>query len=378
MTMNPVLAPRREASRSDLLERRLRRYHPRFREAVVELAMRHSRVADLAVSFPALLFALAVPRRGLDPTFALECVIQGRSLAEVAAAADVPMWLRKLPPEALARPLTRLPDGELFRRQIANHFPLSPKRAPSWLEAVADLADLAHESAAVWIAREIVRLPRRRMSPARLRLIGLWIWFSCRSGTFGHELIDKPWTPDMRFGQVLAAALDWRTSIELYVNAGRQPIADMWLQAGRVDGYDFLPLGSTAAIANEARAMRNCLRTYGYSLAHNYSRLWSIQRDGERVATLEVASHQPLPNIVEIKGPGNVDAPRELWLTARQWLNTHDLSQINVERRKWDTVKLDRSTWLSLWRPYWLEKRRIPEWLPVAPSREVLEALQAT
>jgi len=375
MTTNLVLAPCREAARSDLLERRLRRYHPRFREAVHALAMSHSRIADLAVSFPALLFALAVPRRGLDPAPALARVIQGRTLAEVAVAADVPMWLRKLPPEALARPMMRLPDGELFRRQIANHFPRSPKLMPIWLQAVADVADLAHESAAVWIAREIVRLPRRRVT--RLRLISLWIWFSCRSGTFGHELIDRPWTPDMRFGQVLAAALDWRTSVELYVNAGRQPITDMWLQAGRVAGYDFLPLSSTAVIAGEAHAMRNCLRTYGYSLAHNHSRLWSIRRDGERVATLEVASHQPLLNIVEIKGPGNADAPRELWLAARQWLNTHDLSQIKVERPKWDTAKLDRSTWLSLWRPYWLEKRRIPEWLPIAPSRKALGALEA-
>jgi hypothetical protein len=30
---------------------------------------------------------------------------------------------------------------------------------------------------------------------------------------------------------------------------------------------------------------------------------------------------------------------------------------------------------MSLWRPYWLAKRRIPHWLPIAPSREALEML---
>src|SRR5262249_9477819 len=114
---------------SDLVERRLQRYCPRFQGAVRALAMRHSRIADLAVSFPALLFALAVPRSGIDPARAVELAIEGAVLAELAAAADVPMWLRRLAPEALVGPIMTLPDGELFRRQIANHLPRSPKIA---------------------------------------------------------------------------------------------------------------------------------------------------------------------------------------------------------------------------------------------------------
>jgi hypothetical protein len=376
MTLNLVLTPRRGAGRSDLLERRLQRYHPRFRGTVRALAMRHSRIADLAASFPALLFALAVPRRGLDPVPALARVIDGVALAEAAAAADLPLWLRKLPPEAFARPIPRLPDGELFRRQIANHLPRSPKLAPAWLQAVADVADLAHESAAVWIARELNREPRR-VNPARLRLISLWSWFSAQQATFGNELIDRRWTPDMRIGPALAAADDWRMMIALHVNLGPQPINDMWLQAGRVAGYDFRPLTSTAAIAEEAKAMRNCLNTYGYNVAHNRSRLWSVRRNGERIATLKVACRyrDPLPNIVELEGAGNTDATRELWWAARQWLHMHDLSQIDMGLRKWGTAPLDRPTWLSLWRPYWLAKHRIPEWLPLAPSRGALNTL---
>jgi hypothetical protein len=275
MTSNLLLAPRREAARSDLLERRLQRYHPRFQGAVRVLAMRHSRIADLAASFPALLFALAVPRPGLDPAPALARVIDGLGLAEIAVAADVPMWLRKVPPEALARPIMRLPDGELFRRQVANHLPRSPKLAPTWLQVVADVAELAHEAAAVWIARELVREPRR-VNPARLRLISLWSWFSGQPATHGHELIGRPWTPDMRVGTALAAADDWRMIIALHVNLGRQPITDMWLQAGRVAGYDFLPLSSIAAIAEEADAMRNCLQAYGYNLAQSLAALECI------------------------------------------------------------------------------------------------------
>jgi hypothetical protein len=338
--------------------------------------MRHRRIADLAASFPALLFALAVPRHGLDPAPALARVIDGLALNEAAAAAGLPLWLRKLPPEALTRPISRLPDGELFRRQIANHLPRSPKLAPIWLQAVADVAELAHESAAVWIARELAR-ESRDVIPARLRLISLWTWFSGQPATLGHELIERPWTPDMRIGTAVEAADQWRMIVALHANLGRRPITDMWLGAARVAEYDFLPLTSIAAITEEAEAMKNCLKTYGYNLAHNRSRLWSVRRNGERVATLRVACRyrDPLPNIVELRGAGNADVPRELWWAARRWLHMHDLPQINMGQRDWDTAPLDRTEWLSLWRPYWLVKRRIPEWLPIAPSRDALEAL---
>src|SRR5262245_62246863 len=135
MHSKPLRAPAWGAAHSDLVERRLHRYCPRFQGAVRALAMRHSRIADLAVSFPALLFALAVPRPGLDPARALDLAIEGAAFAEVAVAAEVPMWLRRLSPEALADPIMKLPDGELFRRQSAHHLPRPPKITPAGLRA---------------------------------------------------------------------------------------------------------------------------------------------------------------------------------------------------------------------------------------------------
>jgi hypothetical protein len=183
--------------------------------------------------------------------------------------------------------------------------------------------------------------------------------------------------PAMSITSSLLAADDWRMKIVLHVNLGRRPIADMWLQPARIDDYEFVPLASPVAIAEEAAAMKNCLCSYGYNLAHNGSRLWSIRKDGERVATLSVAScrSEPLLNIGELKAAGNRPASREVWWAARQWLHGHDLPRIDVKRRDWGTVPLDRAVWISLWRPYWLAKRRIPEWLPIAASRGALAAL---
>jgi hypothetical protein len=190
-------------------------------------------------------------------------------------------------------------------------------------------------------------------------------------------MIQRPWTPDMRMGSALGAADDWLMNIGLRVNLGREPIADVWLRPARVAGYDFRPLTSVSEVAEEAAAMRNCLCSYGDRLAHNHSRLWSMRRDAQRVATLSVALRyrDPLPSIVELKAVGNAEAPLEVWWAARQWLHMHDLTQVDTKRRAWGAVPLDRATWISLWRPYWLAKRRIPEWLPLAPTRAALEAL---
>lgn len=364
------------AARPHLLERRLARFAPHVQPAVRALAGQHPRLADLAVSFPDLLFALAIPRPGLDPAQLCARIIDGAPLAQLAAAADVPLWLRRLPPEAFVRLIARLPDGDLFRRQIANHLPHSPKLAPIWLQGVAAAADWGHDLIAVWIARELVR-EARCVKLGRLRLISLFAWFSSRPDTIGHGLIENPWQPEMRFETARMAADAWRMTLALHLNLGSEPIAEMWVQPGSVAGYEFRPLQSMADIREEASFMKSCLRSYGYNLVHNRSRLWSVRKDGQRVATLKIARRfrDPLPQVAELQAVKNKDVPADIWWAARRWLHLHDLLQLDMKIREWGTVPLNRAAWISLWRPYWLAKRRIPSWLPLAPSRDALEAL---
>ncbi len=68
----------------------------------------------------------------------------------------------------------------------------------------------------------------------------------------------------------------------------------------------------------------------------------------------------------------NCDRPRnrpvsvDVSLAARQWLQLRDLQRIDANGQR--EAQLHRPTWMSLWRPYWLIKRRIPRWLPLQPS----------
>ena len=354
--------------------RRLQCYAPAVRDQVAAVTNRHERLADLAASFPALLFALARPHAGVDVRPAIELVIAGAPLARVAAAAGVPMWLRRLAVGHLVQPLPPLPDAPLFAVRIVNHLPAARDAQP-WLAAVAEATACGHDLFAVWVARERVRDPKV-VRLAKLRLVALWAWFSWHAGTTGHRLAATRWRPQMRFEAAHAAAVAWREMVVLHLEL-QSPLGDIWLNPGAYAGYEFVPLATMGDIAAEAQAMRNCVRTYGAWLAHNRCRLWSIRRDGARVATLCVGQPRfgPLLTILELKAAGNRTAPVAVWWVATRWLNQHDLSVIDPQPRAWDTVPLDARAWREMWRPYWLAKRRIVRWLPLAPSLCALWAL---
>lgn len=363
-------------SRKAKIENRLGRFPAKHRAAVCALAAKHAALADLALSFPALLFALAMPRAQFSPEPVIEQVIAGCCLSSLAELAGLPKWLRKLPPEAFAKPIGMLPDGEFFVRRIGNHIPRSPKLIADWLVAVSDSAILGHELFAAWVAK-VVHEERKSLKPERLRRLAMWAWYSHAQDTQAFQLIETPWTPTIGLKQAVAASRLWLETIELHASIGQAPIADMWLQSSFVDGYEFVALRTAKEIAEEAAAMRNCLRTYGEYISLDQARVWSIRKAGIRVASIElgISRGDELPSIMQIKLRDNKNAPRDIALVARKWLNAHDLNQIVVPQRNWNSQELNRAAWVLIWRPYWLAKRALPSWLPLSPSSRGLNRL---
>lgn len=380
MVLSPLHADARanahEAARVTQLERRLARFQPLVQPRVRALAERHTRLKDLALSFPALLFALAVPRPGLDPARAIARVIDGAPLRELAEVARVPLWLRPIQPAAFKHALPELPDGDIFRRQISNYLPTDPRQFASWSAAVAEAGQMADQAVALWLARELHHA-RGKLRLQMLRGLCLWTWYSrhCRADTD----VARPaaWTPAMGYDRAVGLAAQWLRTADLHLNLGREALADIWLTPAQIDGYDFVPLRTAADIAEEAVAMRHCVAEYGSYVRHDECRLWSMRRDGARIATIEIASRTngPLPGIEQLKTASNGSASTEVWLVARRWLNSHDPLSIMRTARAWDTVPLDAKLWTKLWRPYWLAKRRIPDWLPLQPSRSAMSVL---
>lgn len=351
----------------------LPRYRPQLQIAAQALAARHTRLAELSVSFPALFVALAKPRKGFDPEPTIANVIDGAPLAALAEEARVPLWLRKVGPEMFSGAIPEMSDSLYLRRRIVNHLPRNHKAARDWFAVVPKAAKLAHDPFALWCARLCAEKPDA-MKMKRLALLCLWAWFSAEQSGRARALIERPWSEDMELKSAIESAEAWVTAMSLVLELGDAPVADLWLRPGNVDGFDFRPLATAAAIADEAEAMRNCLRTYGRRIAQDHCRLWSVQRRGRRVATLCVGwrGDDPLPVIREMELSRSRGASEMIWLAARKWLNGQDLMHLSYWKRTHPKTECDRAVWLSLWRPYWLAKRHIPAWLPLRPSRDAL------
>lgn len=369
-----VFAPRR--AHSDMKERKLLQFRPEVLGPVKALARRHRSLADLALSFPALLFVLAHPRKGFDPEPVIRAVVAGEPLSHLACLAQVPRWLRQVEPPMFARALPALPDSALLRRTIVNHLPKKAKHATAWFEAVANAASNGTEEFVLWCARHLAHGPDKELM-AQLRLLALWSWYSAEHGARGHALVEYPFHPAITVKGAIARAKVWKESIHLHLDLAHAPVVDTWHAAATVDGFEFVPLRREEDIREEAQAMQNCLRTYGSSVARGQVRLWSVRRDGARWATLSVRRDQNLPiaYLGDIKAVRNGTPTNEVLQATHRWFFNHVLPDGGPREADFPRTVWSRTDWIALWKPYWLAKRRIPNWLPLVPSRGVLAAL---
>ena len=161
----------------------------------------------------------------------MAAVVSGRSLRECAAIAGLPMWLRALPPEAFAQSLPPLPDGPLFARRVANHFPRDAWHAALWLWLVGEAARWGDEAVSVWVAQEFCRAPGKA-EWGRLKLVCLWAVLTGRPETAAAQLSRKRWSPQMTFARAVEEARDWIASVELACMLVGREAFDGWLQAG--------------------------------------------------------------------------------------------------------------------------------------------------
>jgi hypothetical protein len=71
-----------------------------------------------------------------------------------------------------------------------------------------------------------------------------------------------------------------------------------------IDGMDVIPLRSGEALITEGALMRHCVSTYMRDILAARSCIYSLQKDGKRVATLELSSGDR-PVLKQLNGPCN-------------------------------------------------------------------------
>ena len=352
---------------SPRLGRQLDRFAFATHPAVARLARAHRYLADLAFTFPGLLVALAQR----PDNAAIEAVIAGRPLMQVAAQAGVPGWLRSLPPGAFVNPLPALPDTPRLRLGLANHLP-KPRDAKRWLWAVSEALQWGDDKTALWMAREIAN-SGHSVYAGTAKILCLYAWSSRQKAPIWHALLRKPWSAQMSWRTAREEACAFVEGVQMFVE-GEAALAEPWCSESEIGGLRFVPLTSAEQVTVEADAMRHCLRSYGGSIGRRRKQIVSIRRDGARIATLCIGFRPgiPLVEILEIRGVENATPERTVWLAARQWVDHNDLLALEPPARGQPKDPGSHRRWQTLWRTYWIEKRHIPDWLPLRPMPEQL------
>lgn len=304
-------------------QRQVSRFPDANRAAIRALVRKVPLAADLAHVFPGLLHAL-VSRHGSDAQRAecLALIERGAPLKVIAKALDLPMWLRRLPPEAFVQDVTHLPISDSFGRRVQSRLPTRPADGVGWLESVRFANRAADEEFALWIARQ--RSACHGLdAERRLALLAGYAWFSCNPLEDAHRLIWSRWRPEMSLETAVCAAKSWFNRILLLVYLPSARTIDPWLTGLTLGAYCFVPLTSAEALLAESRAMNNCADQYGMAIAGDRCRLFSVRRDGLHVATLEISPHlreRGAFAVAQLKANSNVPADLETWQATYRWL----------------------------------------------------------
>lgn len=361
------------------VKRQILRFATAARPHIRKVVRTKPRTAELAQVFPGLLYALAMELCSPEQReLALQRIAEGAPLRAVAAAAGVPMWLRRLPPEAFSNDLAGLPSAEGFARKIAARLPVRAADASDWLETVRLAARAADEEFALWVARHRISGYRADRGE-RLTILAAYAWHSTNAWAPASDLVWSRWRPEMSPDTAICAAKSWFNRVQLCIGLDDAETAlDPWLQAGDMDGYEFHPLITAPDLLQEARAMNNCADQYGAALIENRCRLFSARYQGAHEATLEIAPHSReagVLSIVQLKGRNNAPATEAVWRASLRWLAMQPrLLQSPARMRRSPTHST--SMWERLMGPYRADRCGAP-WLPAAPTEDCVRRLEA-
>jgi hypothetical protein len=302
---------------------RIRRFPDRYHAQLAAFAAISKRLGQLAHAYPLLFFLLAT---GHGPACARRNAVRlaeaGRPLAEIARAMGLPNCFRKLPPEACYLPYEPARWSSAADRLLGPYVPTQPSpHVMTWLRAANYACRACDEAFAAWVIREAFAHHNRYLVPAILPL-AVFAWHSRCSSPPPSISAGRRWSPRLGARRALSWTLVWLQRLSATVGLPEGGIRDPWISAGSAEGHEFTPLLTLAQLNEEARAMENCVDTYGSLLASNICRLFSVTRDGVRVATLEVGWSSTDGELVinDIRGPRNAVCPGSVYAAAETWL----------------------------------------------------------
>lgn len=324
----------------------------RLRETAVILAALHRDVLDYISQAPVLVLAIAgtsggdlrvrADRRELAARF-IAAAGPCRRLPHIMRAFGLTPPMRKLlgPPLSIFHHRLLAPLATVGETALAQAIPEDEREQRAWLEMLTRLSSRhwarysSREAFVAWSAANL-RTPEARGEAGEL---GDWAMLS--SGRFNPAMsYEQARADSARWHEEQAAARSAMSS--LFSASDRQRVIDYSPLPAQieVDGLSFRALASVGDLEEESQRMHHCVRRYWRFVASGRSRIYSIRRGEQRVATVELQRSYarrsdcgPL-QVAQLKGPCNARPADDVALAVRRCLDIINQSVTEAVRAK--------------------------------------------
>jgi hypothetical protein len=299
-----------------------RRFALWYRYQVYHESAISERFLQLTSVFPALALAISDPARTEDRLEALHLVYSGAPLRRVAEAAGVPMALRKVKPGAAHLALEVV---EFLAHQpdlVHAYMPLPLPRMKPWLRAVRFAARVSSEFGQ-FTARNFCKVGGTLNEDVHwLEDVADWVRACTNTDRESSALVTRRFSPDMSINTVTSLSREWHEAAAINRNGGYYEFPEPWAQAGKVGDNDIVPISNSRELYREGDAMHHCVGTYGKRICAGLCYIFSLRKEGMRIATIKLVQSEGRVSMGQIRGPYNAPVTDETKRAARKWLKS--------------------------------------------------------
>ena len=93
-----------------------------------------------------------------------------------------------------------------------------------------------------------------------------------------------------------------------------------WYPVGEVRGYSIEPIMNAAELYQEGKAMHHCVSTFAHDVAAHERYIYSVKRDGDRVATVELVDTRGHIVLGQVRGRRNTKTSAPVMRAIRSWM----------------------------------------------------------
>jgi hypothetical protein len=300
------------------------------------------RFLQLTSVFPVLALAILGSRRNWDRIEALHLVKIGAPLRRIADLMDVPMVLRKVKPgvahlafpmlETLAQNPRLIETFAQNPRLIDAYMPQSLPRMRFWLRVLGFASRISPDFAA---------FAAKHTTEVQATIAEADLWFEDTADWVraclpapgqpprpGAEFITRRSSPDMSVKTVTALTHEWHEAVANNMTGPSCEFPEPWAQPGKIGNYEIVSITNNADLYREGNAMHHCVGTYGESVREGRCYVYSLRKDGARVATIELIQFDGRVDLGQIRGPCNSSVPREIAFAVQKWFKSQKRFQL--------------------------------------------------